>query len=381
LAPAWVQFGHALKEAGHRDEAETAYRQSLQLAPDVADTHLQLGYVLKLLGRRDEAAEAFARALRIDRTLPPALDELIALGESWRASSESGIGLDLLQNVLALAEELRRTQSRLERLLPTITSLASFPPSAYAFYRRSYRVEPPPRTGPPSPTFSVVVIDDGNPIAAVMRVCDALERQEQRPAGVRFITISAANAACFDRIRSASGLALEPAMLVGSMAEAWGCIATEIGGRGTDWVLLVSGDSLLGPTSLSWFGFAATAGAIAIYADEDHVEFDSDGEPAFFDPLFKTAYDPLLLEQGGDIGSVLALHRDVLTTALQRAVAQREEPTIGVLPRVAAEQGRVGHIARVLSSRIRSRVPSTTDRPMTPRTIPAEPVALGCSAV
>jgi hypothetical protein len=70
-----------------------------------------------------------------------------------------------------------------------------------------------------------------------------------------------------------------------------------------------------------------------------------------------------------------------LTTALQRAVAQREEPTIGVLPRVAAEQGRVGHIARVLSSRIRSRVPSTTDRPTAPLRIPTEPVALGCSAV
>src|ERR1700686_3467704 len=209
LRRAWVQFGHSLKETGRHDEAEAAYRRSLQLAPDVADTHLQLGYVLKRLDRRDEAVEAFARALRIDRALRPALDELIALGESWRASSESGIGLDLLQQVLALAAELRRTQSRLDGLLPTISSLASFPPSAYVFYRRSYRVEPPPRTASPPPIFSVVVIDNGSPIAAVMRVCDALERQEQRPADVRFITPEILYATSFERIRSGRGLALE----------------------------------------------------------------------------------------------------------------------------------------------------------------------------
>jgi GT2 family glycosyltransferase/tetratricopeptide (TPR) repeat protein len=363
LAPVWVQLGHALKESGSRDEAEAAYCRSLQLAPDVADTHLQLGYLLKLLGRLDEAAEAFLRALRIDRALRPALDELIALGETWRASSESGIGLDLLQEVLALAEGLRRTQARLEGLLPTIGSLASFPPSAYEFYRRSYRVEPPPSSGSPPPEFSVVVVDNGNPVAAVMRMCDALERQVLPPAHVCFITPSAANAACFDRIRGASGLALEPAVLARSMAETWRCAATYIGGRATEWILLVSSDSLLGPNSLSWFSFATMTGAAAVYTDEDHVEFSSNCEPVFFDPVFKTAYDPLLIEQGGDIGSVLALRRDVLVTALQQAIARPEEHTVGVLLRAAAEHGRVGHIARVLSSRIRNRLSTTTDRP------------------
>ena len=159
LAPVWVQLGHALKESGSGDEAETAYRRPLQRAADVADTHLRLGYLLKFLGRLDEAVEAFMRALRIGRALRPTLDELIAFGESWRANNESGIGLDLLQEVLALAEGLRRTQARLEGLLPTIGSLASFPPSAYAFYRRSYRVEPPPSSGSPPPEFSVVAVN------------------------------------------------------------------------------------------------------------------------------------------------------------------------------------------------------------------------------
>ena len=47
-APIWVQYGHALKESGKLDEAESAYEQSLVLSPDVADTHLQLGHLCKL---------------------------------------------------------------------------------------------------------------------------------------------------------------------------------------------------------------------------------------------------------------------------------------------------------------------------------------------
>jgi tetratricopeptide (TPR) repeat protein len=42
----WVQLGHAFKESGNLDEAEGAYRQSLELAPEVADTQLRLGRVI-----------------------------------------------------------------------------------------------------------------------------------------------------------------------------------------------------------------------------------------------------------------------------------------------------------------------------------------------
>src|SRR5579875_1784292 len=52
----WVQYGHALKEAGNLQEAEEAYKKSIALADRVADTHLQLGHLLKMRGRRDEAA-------------------------------------------------------------------------------------------------------------------------------------------------------------------------------------------------------------------------------------------------------------------------------------------------------------------------------------
>ena len=46
-AAIWVQYGHALKESLDLDGAEKAYQRSLDLAPDVADTHLMLGHLKK----------------------------------------------------------------------------------------------------------------------------------------------------------------------------------------------------------------------------------------------------------------------------------------------------------------------------------------------
>jgi cytochrome c-type biogenesis protein CcmH/NrfG len=38
----WVQYGHALKEAGEVSEAEVAYRKALELDPKNADTNAAL---------------------------------------------------------------------------------------------------------------------------------------------------------------------------------------------------------------------------------------------------------------------------------------------------------------------------------------------------
>src|SRR6516165_7809948 len=78
--PIWVQYGHALKEAGNLQEAESAYRKSLELDADVADSHLQLGHVLKIQGRRIEASAAYLCALALDPALDHATLELKALG-------------------------------------------------------------------------------------------------------------------------------------------------------------------------------------------------------------------------------------------------------------------------------------------------------------
>jgi tetratricopeptide (TPR) repeat protein len=92
--PIWVQYGHALKEAGElRDpdklvQAEAAYRRALSLDPGVADSHLQLGHVLKLQAKSEEAKASFLRAFALDPSMPYPLDELGRLGWSHAELSE-----------------------------------------------------------------------------------------------------------------------------------------------------------------------------------------------------------------------------------------------------------------------------------------------------
>ncbi len=76
----WVQYGHARKESGNLPEAENAYRNSLELDAEVADTHLQLGHALKIQGRKIEASIAYLRALALDPALDHASFELKGLG-------------------------------------------------------------------------------------------------------------------------------------------------------------------------------------------------------------------------------------------------------------------------------------------------------------
>ena len=59
LAAIWVQYGHALKEQGLLDAAESAYRTALGHMPQPdGDIHLQIGHLLKLRGMLPEAREA-----------------------------------------------------------------------------------------------------------------------------------------------------------------------------------------------------------------------------------------------------------------------------------------------------------------------------------
>jgi glycosyltransferase involved in cell wall biosynthesis len=78
--PIWVQYGHMLKEAGKREQAQEAYEKALGLEPGNADTHLQLGHLFKLLENQSRAVEMYRRALEIDPMLTDATDGLEALG-------------------------------------------------------------------------------------------------------------------------------------------------------------------------------------------------------------------------------------------------------------------------------------------------------------
>ena len=87
-AAIWVQFGHALKEAGRIPEAEAAYRNAVRLSGQTLDTLLALGHALTLQDKRAEAAQIYAQAL--DLSPPFALRSAIVNQlDVW--GSQSGV--------------------------------------------------------------------------------------------------------------------------------------------------------------------------------------------------------------------------------------------------------------------------------------------------
>ncbi|HEX3881550.1 MAG TPA: glycosyltransferase [Stellaceae bacterium] len=118
--PAWVQYGHALKESGNLRSAESAYRVALSLKPILADTHLQLGHVLKLQGRVDEAVAAYAQAHSLAPYLRQAEIELIALDQAPRRA------VRLSDRDEARAVEARRHGDEAASLVFDVTDLLSY---------------------------------------------------------------------------------------------------------------------------------------------------------------------------------------------------------------------------------------------------------------
>ena len=57
--------GLALSRKGHWEEALAAYKESLRMNPDNAQTYLNLGFVYYELGYDREAQKAFERASKL----------------------------------------------------------------------------------------------------------------------------------------------------------------------------------------------------------------------------------------------------------------------------------------------------------------------------
>ena len=352
LAPIWVQLGHALKESGQWTEAELAYRNAIRLAPGIADSRHQLGHLLKLSGRRQDAIEAYSEALRIDPEFRPAMTELTALGVRWRSENEDGKAARLLQDALATLEQIRHSLTTIEAQLPALGSLATVAVDNYDLFRHNFSVGMPPAYVGAPKTFSIIVLDSTeNNISGILHLCHSIERQTVSPTRVTFLTTSEENAKCFDRVRGGSGLRLETALTVGSLREQW-ALVSEISARDAEeWVLIIPTTVVLCSTTLAWFAFAVSFETVALYADEDHVSFHLEGHRKFTSPVFKTTFDPLLLDEGGNYGDVVAVRRDVLHAALARLLAGPVDVSTRALLQCVREWGSVGHIPRVLSSR------------------------------
>ena len=327
LAPIWVQFGHAQKEAGDIPGAETAYRRALVLDPANADCLVQLGHALKLQGQREAAIAAYAAALQVDRNCDPALRELLALGEGPTAGQASGLGLHGLHDVLATMESMRRSLAALERALPDIVSLASIAAGRYDLFRQTYRLPVPPASIAPSAWGVLVLAGDSDCVPALR----SLAAQTLVP---RQVVIHGASAAALGRAAQSDYYGLNGgAGGVDALVDA-----------GTDWVLLVGGDVVLAETALAWLDWAtATCVADAIYADEAWAGDDAS------DPVasFKAAYD-------GFADASLYDHAALAVRASALPDLQPSAPaaTIGAaIAAVIQAGGGVAHLARVITTR------------------------------
>jgi tetratricopeptide (TPR) repeat protein len=74
----WTQLGHALREAGNLQNAESCYRRAIELGPtDDGDPHLFLGRTLKAQNKLHEATITYLESLKLcDRRARPELQEL-----------------------------------------------------------------------------------------------------------------------------------------------------------------------------------------------------------------------------------------------------------------------------------------------------------------
>jgi Flp pilus assembly protein TadD len=78
LAEVWGNLGTAAMIAGHPEESEKAYRESLRIDPNGGPTRLGFGFLLLSRGDRDGAAREFAEARRLGATLPPEAAAVLA---------------------------------------------------------------------------------------------------------------------------------------------------------------------------------------------------------------------------------------------------------------------------------------------------------------
>lgn len=85
------------------DEAEASLRRALELAPELASSHLLLGRLYARTGRRSEAVAALRRAAEL-RPGSPAVREL---GEQLLAAGERREGMLWLEKSLAVDEDVR----------------------------------------------------------------------------------------------------------------------------------------------------------------------------------------------------------------------------------------------------------------------------------
>lgn len=379
LAPSradiWVQLGNMLKDDGAFAEAERAYRSALALTPGNADTHLQLGRALRLDGRQEDAFRELAIALDIVPGSRDVINEIIALGRAWDVERQMGLGFTLVQSVTDALSSLRAAIHRIEQDLPAIRALSAVPVAHYDTYRRLYRVPLADRTVGPAKACVVVL---GRAAPSDVLLCLASLREQTCGAPRTLMPCLAddgfaplrAHLASLDP-RSWTEVAASPTRDTVSMCTT---IRQTLAADGSeDWIVLLKAPARLDTEALSWIAAeGARSSAVAVFSDEDTLRDGGTPRARYCDPALRGSFDPELLSQGYDFGTLLAVRRDVLAAAMATLSDVPDNVLWTRLTAAVAALGALAHIPYVLVSRFAALdepAPSEPSRPPAPRAV------------
>lgn len=327
---AWVQLGHAHKEAGAFGPARDAYRQATVVAPESGEAWLQYGHASRLAGDRQGAVAAFVRASCIESNADQAAIELIALGKRELLPVQTAQRIENGEGLCG-GESGKETEK------------------VYAVGRyRSYhqRLDQPEAPGGQGASRFLVVIDGRTACAAdVHRSTRSLRAYDASIEAVFLVTDETLDPGSMEGIRVFPG---DRAMLP----------------IGLDLLIVAAGTELL-PGALGWFNYALhRSGVVAAYADYE--EWDGEtrsidhAHPAFqpmFDPLWFSVMTPPCLAMRAPTPGLGATWQQILQDGRDLATIATRAPVV--------------HIPLLLSSRRTQAAPAPAPAP------PAVAVAAG----
>ncbi len=134
-AEAFAALGLARWRIGHRDAAESAFRQSIKLNEDYVPAYLWLGGLLGELGRLPEQSQVLQQAMVIDP-----LNELLAINVAGNMTSQGDYegAKELLQNLVSL----RPDSATLLRIMSGYAIQSGELVEGWQYANQSYDLEP-----------------------------------------------------------------------------------------------------------------------------------------------------------------------------------------------------------------------------------------------
>ena len=124
-----------LHQAGQLQEAETVYRQILDIKPDFAEAHSNLGTVLQDLGRMDEAVPSYHKALAIN---PDYAEAHYNLGIAFKELGRLEESVASYQKALAIKPDHADAHNNLGNAFKDMGKLDE----AVASYRKALAIKP-----------------------------------------------------------------------------------------------------------------------------------------------------------------------------------------------------------------------------------------------